>query len=215
GCLTSPQLSQSLKAQLLDIQNIKQQELASRWHNLLYTSDTMRTQLSGSQWYDEQWSHSELLLALEQLNHIQRHLNAEQPISSEPLAAQQEVLEKQRLLGNLKFSLDRASVWLKVVTEQLENNDDVIVCGPHRDKTKLNYLRNVFQNQYVEKVQPYLAALDRTYYHLSAQLGLFEQPHSPFPIQASHQTFRLATQQHAQYWQRLFARCRVTVGQAQ
>lgn len=113
GCLTSPQLSQSLKAQLLDIQNIKQQELASRWHNLLYASDTMRTQLSGSQWYDEQWSHSELLLALEQLNTIQHQLVSEQPIVSEPLASQQEVLEKERLLGHFKFSLDRASVWLK------------------------------------------------------------------------------------------------------
>ncbi|ENK1957167.1 DUF3080 domain-containing protein [Vibrio cholerae] len=215
GCLTSPQLSQSLKAQLLDIQNIKQQELASRWHNLLYTSETMRTQLSGSQWYDEQWSHSELLLALEQLNTIQHQLVSEHPIASEPLASQQEVLEKQRLLGHLKFSLDRASVWLKVVTQQLENNDDAIVCGPHRDNTKLNYLRNVFQSQYIEKIQPYLASLDRTYYQLSAQLGLFEQPHSPFPIQASHQTFRLATEQHAQYWQRLFARCRIAVGQAQ
>lgn len=151
GCLTSPQLSQSLKAQLLDIQNIKQQELASRWHNLLYTSDTMRTQLSGSQWYDEQWSHSELLLALEQLNTIQHQLLSERPIASKPLVTQQEVLEKQRLLGHFKFSLDRASVWLKVVTQQLENNDDAIVCGPHRDNTKLNYLRNVFQSQYVEK----------------------------------------------------------------
>lgn len=214
-CLNGAQLNAELQQQLLSIQKIKQQQLPSHWHNLLYTSVTMRSQLSGSQWYDEQWDSSELILALEQLNTIEQQVRLGLAIDPISLSSQQEVLEKQRVIGNLKFSLDRATAWLTALTQQLENHDQSIICGTHRDTTKLKYLRNVFQSQYVEKIQPYLALLDGVYYHFSPKLRMFEQSDSPFSIQASHQNFRSAIQVHAQYWQRLFKRCNLVVGQHQ
>lgn len=215
SCLQEPKLSNALKEQLAIIKKIKQEELPVRWKNLLYTSDVMRTQLSGSQWYETQWSTSELLLVFEQLNQIHLHIQGQQPIPSTSLFNYQEILEKQRLLGHLKFSFDRATAWLETVSEQLSRYDDVIVCGTNRNPTKLNYLRNVFQTQYVEKVQPYLSSLDQAYYQFSPNLVLFDDAHTPFPIQASHQRFRQAIQHHAQYWQQLFKRCAIAVGQSQ
>ncbi|ENM5787164.1 DUF3080 domain-containing protein [Vibrio metoecus] len=211
-CLLEPKLSPALKAQLLEIKVIKQQELPSRWNNLLYTSDVMRSQLSGAKWYDANWSTDELLFALQQLNQIDINIKQRLPIPELSLFTQQEILEKQRLLGHLKFSLDRATDWLDTLSRQLIDHDDVILCGVNRNQTKLTYLRNVFQSQYIEKVQPYLASLDQAYYQFAPQLSLFNQLNSPFPIQASHQRFRDAIQKHAHYWQQLFKRCGITVG---
>ena len=52
----------------------------------------------------------------------------------------QEVLEKQPLLGQLKFSLDNSAQWLSAATAQLTTYDAAIICGANRNQTKLNYL---------------------------------------------------------------------------
>ncbi|MGB1280070.1 MAG: DUF3080 family protein, partial [Vibrio cyclitrophicus] len=128
----------------------------------------------------------------------------------------QEVLEKSSTLGDLYYSLARASVELDTITKQLTTFDDSIICGKQRDTTKFRYLNNVFEQQYIGKVQPYMAQLDGYYQQLAPQLGMFDaQPELHnyyFPIQDAHQAFRSSTRRHVDYWQQLFKRCGRKVG---
>ena len=138
------------------------------------------------------------------------------PLVSGKTTAVQERLEKSSTLGDLYYSLSRASAELDIITQQLTTFDANILCGKQRDTTKFRYLNNVFEQQYIEKVQPYIAQLDGYYQQLTPQLGMFDaQPelHSYyFPIKDAHQAFRSSTRRHVDYWQQLFKRCGRKVG---
>lgn len=148
------------------------------------------------------------------LEHINQALNTS--LVSGKTIEVQEVLEKSSTLGDLYYSLARASVELDSITKQLTTFDANIICGKQRDTTKFRYLNNVFEQQYIGKVQPYMAQLDGYYQQLALQLVMFDaQPelHSYyFPIKETHQTFRASTRRHVDYWQQLFKRCGRKVG---
>ncbi|TKF01682.1 DUF3080 domain-containing protein [Vibrio kanaloae] len=158
-----------------------------------------------------QWN---LIYASDALQHINQVLNI--PLVSGKTTEVQEVLEKSSTLGDLYYSLAHASVELNTITKQLTTFDANIICGKQRDTTKFRYLNNVFDQQYIGKVQPYMAQLDSYYQQLAPQLGMFDaQPdlHSYyFPIQDAHQAFRASTRRHVDYWQQLFKRCGRKVG---
>lgn len=215
-CTANPDISAKLQKQLSDIETSKRHNLPLHWYNLLYSSNAMRSQLSSHRWLNNGWDVSQITRALDAMAQIQQALTSQQLAINLPrLTPFQEVLDKQPLLGDLKYSLDNATLWLLTIHRQLADNDQQIICGPNRNQTKLTYLRNVFQSYYVEKIQPYLARLDALYLQLAPSLSMFEQQEPSryhFAIEESHQAFRDATRQHMQYWQQLFQRCSVQVG---
>ncbi len=86
----------------------------------------------------------------------------------------QEVLRRaSSTLGDLYYSLARASVELDTITKQLTTFDANIICGKQRDTTKFRYLNNVFEQQYIGKVQPTWRNPDG-YYQLAPQLAMFD-----------------------------------------
>ncbi|MGT0149079.1 DUF3080 family protein [Vibrio metschnikovii] len=96
--------------------------------------------------------------------------------------------------GSLKFSLDNAALWLTVTTQQLQDNDSAIVCGPNQDciSSPLLY-KNVFNRYYVERIQPALTRIDSVYLQLEEFFIIFEandSMKSHFTVQDSHQQFR-------------------------
>ncbi|WP_420919389.1 DUF3080 domain-containing protein [Vibrio furnissii] len=215
-CITDNDLSPKLRQQLSDIEAEKIDQLPAQWHNLLYTSTAMRQQLTSHEWLEGHWDTAQINEALTTFSAIHAAIAQQQLTVALPVVTPyQEALEKQPLLGQLKFSLDNSARWLSAATQQLTQHDATIVCGANRNPTKLNYLRNVFQSIYVEKLQPYLAKIDSIYVTLAPNLTPFEPtPLSDyaFAIVQSHQAFRQAIQHHMQYWQALFKRCSVTVG---
>ncbi|MFA0015866.1 DUF3080 domain-containing protein [Vibrio lentus] len=212
-CLSNNELDPEIVELLKEI---KQQKLAQfplhQW-NLIYASEAMQSQMRGSQWLRADIG-EQVRQTSDALEHINRALNT--PLVSGKTTEVQEGLEKSSTLGDLYYSLSRASVELDTITKQLTTFDANIICSEQRDTTKFRYLNNVFEQQYIGKVQPYMAQLDGYYQQLDPQLAMFDaQPelHSYyFPIQDAHQAFRSSTRRHVDYWQQLFKRCGRKVG---
>ncbi|MCG9639193.1 DUF3080 domain-containing protein [Vibrio sp. Isolate34] len=212
-CLANNELDPEIVELLKEIEQQKLAQFPLHQWNLIYASDAMQSQMRGSQWLRADIG-DQVRQTSDALEHINQALNTSL-ISGKTIEVQ-EVLEKSSTLGDLYYSLARASVELDTITKQLTTFDANIICGKQRDTTKFRYLNNVFEQQYIGKVQPYMAQLDGYYQQLASQLVMFDaQPelHSYyFPIQDTHQAFRASTRRHVEYWQQLFKRCGRKVG---
>ncbi|MEZ9473371.1 DUF3080 domain-containing protein [Vibrio lentus] len=212
-CLANNELDPEIVELLKEIEQQKLAQFPLHQWNLIYASDAMQSQMRGSQWLRADIG-DQVRQTSDALEHINQALNTS--LVSGKTTEVQEVLEKSSTLGDLYYSLARASVELDTITKQLITFDANIICGKQRDTTKFRYLNNVFEQQYIDKVQPYMAQLDGYYQQLAPQLAMFDtQPelHSYyFPIQDAHQAFRSSTRRHVGYWQQLFKRCGRKVG---
>ncbi|MFA0428474.1 DUF3080 domain-containing protein [Vibrio sp. 10N.222.51.C5] len=212
-CLSGNELDPEIVELLKEIEQQKLTQFPLHQWNLIYASDAMQSQMRGSQWLRTDIG-DQVRQTSDALEHINQALNV--PLISDKTTEVQEVLDKSSTLGDLYYSLARASVELDTITTQLTTFDDNIICGKQRDTTKFRYLNNVFEQQYIGKVQPYMAQLDGYYQQLAPQLVMFNaQPdlhNYYFPIQDAHQAFRASTRRHVDYWQQLFKRCGRKVG---
>jgi hypothetical protein len=212
-CISSNELDPEIVELLREIEQQKLAQFPLHQWNLIYASDAMQSQMRGSQWVRADIG-DQVRQTSDALQHINQVLNI--PLVSGKTTEVQEVLEKSSTLGDLYYSLAHASVELNTITKQLTTFDANIICGKQQDTTKFRYLNNVFDQQYIGKVQPYMAQLDSYYQQLAPQLGMFDAQadlHSYyFPIQDAHQAFRVSTRRHVDYWQQLFKRCGRKVG---
>ena len=212
-CLSNNELEPEIVELLREIEQQKLAQFPLHQWNLIYASEAMQSQMRGSQWLRADIG-DQVRQTSDALEHISQALNT--PLVSGKATEVQEGLEKSSTLGDLYYSLSRASAELDTITQQLTTFDANIICGKQRDTTKFRYLNNVFEQQYIDKVQPYMAQLDGYYQQLAPQLAMFDaQPelHSYyFPIKDAHQAFRSSTRRHVDYWQQLFKRCGRKVG---
>ena len=212
-CLSNNELEPEIVELLREIEQQKLAQFPLHQWNLIYASEAMQSQMRGSQWLRADIG-DQVRQTSDALEHINQALNI--PLVSGKTTEVQEGLEKSSTLGDLYYSLSRASAELDTITQQLTTFDANIICGKQRDTTKFRYLNNVFEQQYIDRVQPYIAQLDGYYQQLAPQLAMFDaQPelHSYyFPIKDAHQAFRSSTRRHVDYWQQLFKRCGRKVG---
>lgn len=213
-CLIEPKIDQALRQRLGDIRQLKRTELTQHWNNLLFTSEAMRAQLASHRWYWSQRDYGTIKPALKKLKNWDDYIdNPDKADRPTPITPYQQTFETQPLLGDLFFSMTNLTDWLTTLTSQLQRNDNLILCGPHRDPTKVTRLQNVFRKFYIGEIQPYLAQVDSAYLSIANDLTPFSHENSPFPIETVHHAFRQATLDHVAYWQALFKRCGVKVGQ--
>lgn len=218
-CLTSFEISDEERAKLEMLYVQKWNHLQTHLDNLLLTSDAMQKQLSASNWLSVE-NKNQVTRVNDALNILSEMYGTPyRAISRLPtvsLASYQEDLEKSRLMGRLYYSLANAALWLNETTRLLESNQSKIICGKNRDATKFRYLNNVFQSIYIDEVQPYLAELDSTYQHLNSGIELVEKRMAlhgeSYGLSNAHKTFRNETLEHVRFWQGLFKRCGVAVG---
>lgn len=210
--------SESLRNQLLDVQQQKQAQYPKVYLNTVTGSDAWRQQLTPISATmiapDAPFPHSEALLAINSFSGITNN--------NGDITALQEPIEKQRYLGTLFYSLDESRRWLEATTKQLYRDDASVICGQNRNPTRLNYLRNVFDKFFVGEIQPYLAKLNALY--LDAQPALEQLNQSTIGQNAfdayrkayfagdHYRAFRHAVKDHVQYWQQLFKRCDIQIG---
>ncbi|MCL9776934.1 DUF3080 family protein [Vibrio methylphosphonaticus] len=226
ACLMSDSIDSDLKSELQTILDSKYQHLPYYFSNLVLSSDAMRSQLNSDGWLASDVSRMAIYVqpALAQLNQMSDYIigiQAGTQISQErpeSLIEYQEVLEKQRVIGNLLFSLKASSKWLNAITHQLREYDSKVVCGPGRDMTRFRYLVNVFNQIFIANVQPYLSLLNSEYRVIELDLrvidsallaGNHELVH--YPTHDIYQQFTKATQSHVGYWKALFRRCGKTL----
>lgn len=213
ACIDNPNIDSELSTTLNEIRKQKSAQLSMHQWNLLYASDAMQSQLYGTQWLTTGMSEQ-----VQQVNNALSMVNGafNSSLEASNLVEIQETLDKISVVGDLHYSLHHSAAQLSFITDQLNSNDHKVICAPQRDITRYKYLNNVFEQQYIGKVQPYLATLDSYYQQLSKNLTIFEpQPQLHpyvYPLQQSHTAFRQATLEHIQYWQRLFKRCGRKVG---
>lgn len=210
-CISSNALEQDLVLKLAAIQQQKQSQFEMHHWNLIFASDAMQKQLSGTQWLEPNLGQTVV-----EINQALATLNLASDNVSNQVIDVQEVLEKKLIVGNLSYSLSMATSKLNQVTRQLSEYDHRIICATNRDSTKFKYLNNVFEQQFVGKVQPYMAKVDGYYQTLSSNLTIFNpQPNIHnyvYPIASNHNAFRQAIRRHVDYWQQLFKRCGRKVG---
>ncbi|KOO03469.1 DUF3080 domain-containing protein [Vibrio nereis] len=212
NCLLNKNISSALKDQLTQLLETKINQLPLHFSNLIYTSEAMRSQLTAYQWVtnDNASISSELLQAFNQIDaafQIREQVSSTDRLNS--VVPHQEVLEKDPKIGELSYSMLNASIKLNVISQQLQLHDGAILCGQYRDTTKFKYLRNVFQQQFIDDIQPYLAKIDSAYMRLEPMLSFTQATHPDFtyPIQQHHSQFRQAIKDHVGYWKTLFQRC--------
>ena len=210
-CIEEGKIDDTLKQKLIIAEKQKRPELYQHQWNLTYTSHAMQEQLKGRHWLEQG-----LAEQVSQVNHAISTLNQAFKGSDIDITSAQEVIEKQHIIGNLSYSLFHAYQYLDIITQQLLDNDDKILCGQNINNTKFRYLNNVFEQQYLGKVQPYMASLDGYYQQLSANLTLIqpkpELSNFKYPLVDIHERFRSSIQRHVSYWKQLFQRCGKTVG---
>lgn len=210
-CINSNALEPDLVIKLVDIQQQKQSQFEMHHWNLIFASDAMQKQLSGTRWLEPNLGQTVV-----EINQALATLHLASGNVSNQVIDVQEVLEKKLIVGNLSYSLALATSKLNHVTQQLTEYDHNIICAQNRDTTKFKYLNNVFEQQFVGKVQPYMAQLDGYYQTLSSNLNLFDPKpniHSyVYPLKKHHVEFRQAIRRHVDYWQQLFKRCGCKVG---
>lgn len=220
-CLSNIE-NETLTEQLTALQEQKSQQLTTVYWNTFASSEAWRKQLipAGNALIppDAPFPHSDALLA------IARYANliGQKPQQVDAISLQ-EPIEKQHYLGAVFLSLDESTRWLNTITQQLERDDHLIICGENRDPTRLNYLRNVFDTFFIGAVQPYVSKLNGLYLDVQPSLHQLNEsisaaPSHFHPYQDAYlrgdryDEFQRAVKHHVQYWQSLFSRCQITVG---
>ncbi len=224
-CLDHPEISQSVRNSLRKAYLQKQQFYPLYFQQVITQSDAWRSQLSGYGWLptEEPIGLVEVKLALRPFYTIKTYLlnrSIKDPIEESYnlfVTPSQEAIETINIVGSLNFSLLNSTLWLNQITDQLKSFDKKILCGKKIDKTKFTYLKNVFQSQYIERIQPFLSQLDSAYGDLSLELltilHFTDQKLANFyNIDQNHQRFKIATLNHVRYWQDLFRRCGTVPG---
>lgn len=223
SCLSEAKLEPELHEQLTTIQQQKIGQIHLHYFNLIFTSETMRQQLSGGSWLSNENNISTQMIkpALVQLSIIQKDIIEKSYLNSDyqvvKISDYQEMLDKVALLGKLTYSLQTTTQWLNITTAQLNKHDSKIRCGKNANTTKFKYMVNVFNRYYVQEVQPYVSFLDRQYQIIASQLSVFEPqqtvnlPRIDYPLKKSYSMFIIANRNHVKYWSKLFKRCNTSV----
>ncbi|WP_240435527.1 DUF3080 domain-containing protein [Photobacterium salinisoli] len=229
-CIATLPEDDNLRAQLIQVQSTKEDDLPKYLWNMLLTGEEWQKQFKPAHSafsLDTIPDATATMQAMSGLAHIASQISAQLSVSAqsaERLLSYEENIHTSRYLGQLFYSMARATDWLNTTTALLDQNDTTVVCGPNRNQQKANFLENVFYKFFVTDIQPYLASLDARYQDIQPDLQtLFAIPNRPaaladyhsFYIDGDvHRQFRDATLNHVSYWQTLFKRCGINVGQS-
>lgn len=111
----------------------------------------------------------------------------------------------------LSHQLPQITTWLLTSTESL-------TCQKAADKTKVEYLRNVFNLFFIQKIQTQASKLSSWHYKLRPILiDLYVKPFIPVTMQhyinsyseSQFNQFKTAIRDHVALWQDLFNRCKM------
>ena len=204
--------NEALKNELEIISNIKKNNLAALFSNLVTGSEAWRAQLTPS--YDlipSPGKHPELITAIEQFSNTLEQ--------NEHLISNQQIIEKYRRLGSLFYSIDESTRWIETINLQLKKDSNTLICGENIHSAQFSTLKNIFNHLYIQKIQPYLSQLNAEYLTLSPALArIYSQlpendefkPYGQAYFEGEHfHQFTQAMREHVNIWKELFQRCEV------
>ncbi|XOV77879.1 MAG: DUF3080 family protein [Aestuariibacter sp.] len=134
------------------------------------------------------------------------------------LETQLKTLSEQKWLARTINTMALFNHYLPGITRDLITATRPITCHSLKEKTQVEYLRNIFQMFFIEQLQPMASQINDGYYGLYDTIRILYLAEDS-PKQAQHyikidyveafQQFRKNLQAHVTFWQGLFATCAI------
>ena len=210
-----------LRDKLTKWQEIKTKQLPLVWADLIQLSSETKYGFSTNVGLVEGSDQDGLSQIKESLNYLLQ-INQNKQVNSTELERHLQTLKSNPLPAKLWLSqrvlaqnLHHSTKWLLQHTQSLQ-------CSGKAVNKKLEYLTNVFQRFFIEKIQPIASQINHYQYQLAPMFNnMMENPNlsSSFKLyieqfnQQGFQNYQTEMQQHIQFWQSLFERCNMKPGQ--
>ncbi|MEP1445309.1 MAG: DUF3080 domain-containing protein [Paraglaciecola sp.] len=208
-------LNPNLREKLANWKQIKIQQLPKVWANLMQLSIEIKQGLSANYGLVKGNEQDGLIQSINALNFL-LHINENNQLDNATLEQHLKVLKNNSLPAKLWLSqltlsnnLNHNTLWLKQHTKNLK-------CTRGKSKQKLEYLTNVFQRYFIEKIQPVASQMNHYQYQLSPIFETISTHPDLSPSlkdyiqnanQQGYENYKEAMKQHILFWQQLFKRC--------
>jgi hypothetical protein len=209
-----------LREKLESWQQAKAQHLPMVWADLIQLSSELKKGFSANFGLIEGNKQDGLSQSKEALNYL-IHIDKNKQMNSSELEQHLKYLMNNPLPAKLWLSQLTLTEHLNQSTEWLLQHTDNLRCSGNGSNKKVKYLTNVFQQFFIEKIQPIASQINHYQYQLSP---IFEDmlahpnlsPKFKHYINTSNQqgfeNYQIAMQQHIQFWQDFFKRCNIKPG---
>ena len=133
------------------------------------------------------------------------------------LEAQLKTISESKIPAKLRHSMVTLNHYLPQTTDFLEKHTSALDCQKTQDKTKLQYLNNVFKLFFIEKIQPLSSQMNQWHYKLQPIMADLYRDQSIDPYQqivTQHfQSYQNNIKRHVRLWQSLYKTCGFSPGQ--
>jgi hypothetical protein len=209
-----------LREKLESWQQTKAMQLPMVWVDLIQLSSELKQGFSANFGLVKGNQQDGLIQTKEILNYL-LHINQNQNINSAELELNLKNLMNNPLPAKLWLSQLTLTDYLNLSTNWLVQHTNKLQCSGNSSEKKMEYLTNVFQQFFIEKIQPIASQINNYQYQLSP---IFEQlqahPHLSTSFkeyikqfnQKGFNNYQTAMQQHILFWQGLFKRCNIKPG---
>ena len=216
-CLTISEQTE-ISATLKSWQQQKQNNLPLVWANLFQTSDEVKLALSAN---------SGFILGTDKdgINQTAQAFEYLLQLLSKPQA---NLSRLEKHLEDLKNYQLPAKIWrsqliltnnLNQITTWLEHNIELMQCPTGKPSKQVEYISNVFQLFFVEKIQPVASNLNHYQYQLNpifeslatiAEINTLIKDLLLSHSQQNFEHYQQAIKEHIEFWQKLYKRCGIS-----
>jgi hypothetical protein len=209
---TEPQLAQ----QLHQWHQIKSQEYAQSWANMLQSAEEVKIALGQGN-----ANASLLLMSVESIENFKflNQLATPQPKLIGRIETQLQQIREQRLPATLWLKQDYLTQHIDALNRLLEKQLPKVACANGKASQQATIIRNVFYLFFIEKIQPMASRLNELHYKmlpvyhfwlqhplLSSQFKAFIRDHKETKFNDYQETM----QHHILLWQTFFKRCHLS-----
>ena len=216
-CLTTSE-QREISATLKSWQQQKQHNLPLVWANLLQTSDEIKSALSANSGFIQGTDNDGIHQTVRAFEYLLQ-LSIKPEANSSNLEEHLENLKNYQLPAKIWRSQLLLTDNLKQITMWLEHNIELMQCPSGKPSKQVEYISNVFQLFFIDKIQPVATNLNHYQYQLSPifeSLAAIEDTDTLIKAlllthsQQNFEDYQMAIQSHIQFWQKLYKRCGIS-----
>ena len=209
-----------IREKLESWQQAKTQQLPMVWADLIQLSNELKQGFSANFGLIEGNEQDGLGQSKKALNYLIQ-IEQSRQINSAELEQHLQYVMNNPLPAKLWLSQLTLSTHLNQSTEWLLQHTSDLRCSGTSSNKKMEYLTNVFQRLFIEKIQPIASQINHYQYQLSPIFEKMLANPSLSPIfksyintsnQQGFENYQEAMQQHIYFWQDLFKRCNIKPG---
>ena len=209
-----------IREKLESWQQAKTQQLPMVWADLIQLSNELKQGFSANFGLIEGNEQDGLGQSKKALNYLIQ-IEQSRQINSAELEQHLQYVMNNPLPAKLWLSQLTLSTHLNQSTEWLLQHTSDLRCSGTSSNKKMEYLTNVFQRLFIEKIQPIASQINHYQYQLSPIFEKMLSNPSLSPIfksyintsnQQGFENYQEAMQQHIYFWQDLFKRCNIKPG---